>query len=396
MPRYKTVVPAYGRDYKTTSAALASWHAGEDWLISDFHDPADGKPINKQDAARDGLKVILRFDGHRKTADASRKPPKPRAKAAAPSRARPPRLAVVGRHADRDICPSRDGAQSHLFQDRRCVLCHAPASGRGSHDTKPRWGEVEWFSGDELLGRTPDARLYLGGRARGVAVGYQKKAKEFIGAHRNEDLLGRRFAFDRHGRVVMSNPGKALPVAVVNHGLDVRLVSGRWQPIWSETGKEARDTRLGINDDFGGYSSWRGAKNACVEMANAHRNMKGRQLDEDVRSNPSGRGPRVREGDLIRLEAQDFYAGLKAGQIGLVIGMGGPGGAPDPMGHLVYAEWDNGKQTSTFRRSVVRVGRVTPRKVKMPRFSTAGQERAAVVNDLREQFRAWIKRGGNR
>lgn len=316
MPRYKTVVPAYGRDYKTTSAALASWHAGEDWLISDFHDPADGKPINKQDAARDGLKVILRFDGHRKTADASRKPPKPRAKAS-PTRARTHHLtAIAGEPVRRDICPSRDGAAPHLFQDGRCSLCFAPASGRGSHYTKPGWGEVEWFSGDELLGRTPDARLYLHGRARGVAVGYQKKAKEFIGAHQDEDLLGRRFAFDRHGRVVMSNPG--------------------------------------------------------------------------------GRGPRVREGDLIRLEAQDFYAGLKAGQIGLVIGMGGPGGAPDPMGHLVYAEWDNGKQTSTFRRSVVRVGRVTPRKVKMPRFSTAGQERAAVVNDLREQFRAWIKRGGNR
>lgn len=470
MPKYLTVVPAYGRDYKTTGAALASWHANEDWLVSDFHDPADGKPINRADAVRDGLKVILRFDGHRKTADASQKPPKPRAKAAAPARARP-RLAVVGRRSGPDICPARDGAQPHFFQDGRCTLCFAPASGRGSHDTKPRWGEVEWFSGDELLGRTPDARLYLEGRARGVQVGYQKKAKEFIGAHQDEDLLGKRFAFDRRGRVVMSNPsplrevtraefeaairahpewigkdvstesrsfvrgggmaamqytdggkdlvaqavyrggqrptyylrrevaenpGKMLPVSVVNHGLDVRLVRGRWQPIWSETGKEARDSRLGINEDFGGYSSWRGAKEACVEMANAHRTMKGRQMDDDVRGNPAPRGPRLREGDLIRLDAHDPYAGLKAGQIGLVINMGGPGGSPDPNGLLVYAEWDNGEQTSTWRRSVVKVGRVTPRKITAPKFSTAAQERVAVLNDLRSQFQSWIAGGKKR
>jgi hypothetical protein len=59
---YKTVVPAYGRDYTTAKAARADWKAGKDFLIADFFDPYDGKPINKQDADREGLKVNIRFN----------------------------------------------------------------------------------------------------------------------------------------------------------------------------------------------------------------------------------------------------------------------------------------------------------------------------------------------
>ncbi len=61
--RYKTATPAYGRDYTTAKAARADWQAGKDFLIADFFDPFDGKPINKQDADRAGLTVNLRFDG---------------------------------------------------------------------------------------------------------------------------------------------------------------------------------------------------------------------------------------------------------------------------------------------------------------------------------------------
>ena len=59
--KYLTVVPAYGRDYKTAKAARKDWAAGKDFIISDFFDRYDGKPINKQDADRAGIKAQLRF-----------------------------------------------------------------------------------------------------------------------------------------------------------------------------------------------------------------------------------------------------------------------------------------------------------------------------------------------
>lgn len=60
--KYKTVVPAYGRDYKTVKAARADWAAGKDFLVADVFDQYDGKPINKQDADRLALSVNLRFN----------------------------------------------------------------------------------------------------------------------------------------------------------------------------------------------------------------------------------------------------------------------------------------------------------------------------------------------
>jgi hypothetical protein len=57
-----TVVPAYGRDYKTAKAAKEAWKAGKDFIISDFFSPWDGKPINITDARRDGMgEVNIRF-----------------------------------------------------------------------------------------------------------------------------------------------------------------------------------------------------------------------------------------------------------------------------------------------------------------------------------------------
>jgi hypothetical protein len=66
--RYVEVTPAYGRDYKSAKAAQLDWRSGKDWILQDFQDPADGKPINKADADAAGLTVILRFDALRKVA----------------------------------------------------------------------------------------------------------------------------------------------------------------------------------------------------------------------------------------------------------------------------------------------------------------------------------------
>lgn len=48
---YLTLVPAYGRDYKSKKAVLADWEANKDFLIQDISSPHNGRYINKQDAA---------------------------------------------------------------------------------------------------------------------------------------------------------------------------------------------------------------------------------------------------------------------------------------------------------------------------------------------------------
>lgn len=42
-----TVIPAYGRDYKSAKAAKADWRANRDFIIANITDPYDGKPINR-------------------------------------------------------------------------------------------------------------------------------------------------------------------------------------------------------------------------------------------------------------------------------------------------------------------------------------------------------------
>ena len=60
-----TLIPAYGRDYKTAKRAKADYAAGKDFLITQFGHPYDGKPANRADMA--GATVTLRFDSLRKT-----------------------------------------------------------------------------------------------------------------------------------------------------------------------------------------------------------------------------------------------------------------------------------------------------------------------------------------
>jgi hypothetical protein len=47
---FTTLVPSYGRDYKSAAAVKADWDANKDFTINDMSNPFDGKQINKQDA----------------------------------------------------------------------------------------------------------------------------------------------------------------------------------------------------------------------------------------------------------------------------------------------------------------------------------------------------------
>jgi hypothetical protein len=47
---FTTLVPAYGRDYKSGKEVQADWDAGKDFQIANAFSPDDGRLINKQDA----------------------------------------------------------------------------------------------------------------------------------------------------------------------------------------------------------------------------------------------------------------------------------------------------------------------------------------------------------
>ena len=47
---FTTLVPAYGRDYKSAKEVKADWDAGKDFQIANAFSPDDGKYINKADA----------------------------------------------------------------------------------------------------------------------------------------------------------------------------------------------------------------------------------------------------------------------------------------------------------------------------------------------------------
>lgn len=52
-----TVVPAYGRDYKSAKEAKAAWAAGKDFVIATFG-PDDGRYVNNADYSE---KVMIRY-----------------------------------------------------------------------------------------------------------------------------------------------------------------------------------------------------------------------------------------------------------------------------------------------------------------------------------------------
>ena len=59
-----TVIPAYGRDYKSAAAVHEAWAQGHDFIVADMHDKYDGKPVNIEDAR--GLTVTARYSELRK------------------------------------------------------------------------------------------------------------------------------------------------------------------------------------------------------------------------------------------------------------------------------------------------------------------------------------------
>lgn len=62
------VGPAYGRDYKNQKDLKADWDANKD-----FRDLSSGKYVNKADAERLGLKVIVRYANNRKVCNVKAK-----------------------------------------------------------------------------------------------------------------------------------------------------------------------------------------------------------------------------------------------------------------------------------------------------------------------------------
>jgi hypothetical protein len=57
---YLTVVPAYGRDYKSAKAVRADWDAGKDFQINDMSSRDDGRYVNKADKPAD-VTLQVRF-----------------------------------------------------------------------------------------------------------------------------------------------------------------------------------------------------------------------------------------------------------------------------------------------------------------------------------------------
>ena len=57
---FTTLVPAYGRDYKSAKEVKADWDAGKDFQIANAFSPDDGKYINKADA-RPGQSFNVRY-----------------------------------------------------------------------------------------------------------------------------------------------------------------------------------------------------------------------------------------------------------------------------------------------------------------------------------------------
>jgi len=59
-----TLVPAYGRDYKSAKAVKADFDANKDFTINDMSSKWDGKVANKQDLA--GYTCNIRYGQLRK------------------------------------------------------------------------------------------------------------------------------------------------------------------------------------------------------------------------------------------------------------------------------------------------------------------------------------------
>lgn len=57
-----TIVPAYGDDYKTRAQAIAAWNNGKDFRIADISNRDDGRYVNKSDATKSNVTVMIRYN----------------------------------------------------------------------------------------------------------------------------------------------------------------------------------------------------------------------------------------------------------------------------------------------------------------------------------------------
>ena len=53
-----TLIPAYGRDYKSKKAVLEDFNADKDFILCDISDPYDGKYCNKSDLKKAGKRSV--------------------------------------------------------------------------------------------------------------------------------------------------------------------------------------------------------------------------------------------------------------------------------------------------------------------------------------------------
>jgi uncharacterized protein YdaU (DUF1376 family) len=56
-----TVIPAYGRDYTSVAKVAEDYHADKDFIVQDFFSGQDGRAVNKQDAEREGITLMIRY-----------------------------------------------------------------------------------------------------------------------------------------------------------------------------------------------------------------------------------------------------------------------------------------------------------------------------------------------
>ena len=59
---FRTVTPAYGRDYQSAKVAQLDWANGRDFILQ-----PDGRYINKEDADKARMTIIIRYNGFRRT-----------------------------------------------------------------------------------------------------------------------------------------------------------------------------------------------------------------------------------------------------------------------------------------------------------------------------------------
>lgn len=57
---YLTLVPSYGRDYKSKKEVQSAWDAGQDFTINDMFSADNGRQINKEDA-KQGQTLNIRY-----------------------------------------------------------------------------------------------------------------------------------------------------------------------------------------------------------------------------------------------------------------------------------------------------------------------------------------------